>query len=55
MKTEIIKTNPNEIRYVKSQKRGWVAINKNDRDWLYSVSEEVMYKRMIGEDSGNLL
>ena len=31
-----------EIRFVKSQKKGWVAITKGDRDWDSGISEKEM-------------
>ncbi len=54
MKTDYIKTDKHEIRYVKSQKFGWVSVQFGDRDWIYSVSEAVMYKRMTMEDALSL-
>jgi hypothetical protein len=31
-----------EIRFVQSQKKGWVAITKGDRDWEFGISEKEM-------------
>ena len=31
-----------EVRFVKSQKKGWVAITKEDRDWNSGISEKEM-------------
>ena len=36
-------------RFVKSQKRGWVEITKNDRDWDSGVSEAEMDKSINDE------
>ena len=35
-----------EIRFVKSQKKGWVAITKEDRDWNSGISEKEMLIRL---------
>lgn len=41
--------NKTEIRFVKSQKKGWVAITKGDRDWDSGISEDEMMNRLINE------
>ena len=41
--------NKTEIRFVKSQKKGWVAITKGDRDWNSSISEDEMMNHLINE------
>lgn len=38
-----------EVRFVKSQKKGWVAITKGDRDWDSGISEDEMMNRLINE------
>ena len=38
-----------EVRFVKSQKKGWVAITKGDRDWDSVISEDEMMNRLINE------
>jgi len=38
-----------EVRFVKSQKKGWVAITKGDRDWESGISEDEMMNRLINE------
>ena len=38
-----------EVRFVKSQKKGWVAITKGDRDWNSSISEDEMMNHLINE------
>ena len=38
-----------EIRFVKSQKKGWVAITKDDRDWDFGISEDEMMNHLINE------
>ena len=35
-----------EIRFVKSQKKGWVAITKGDRDWNSGISEAEMFEKL---------
>ena len=35
-----------EIRFVKSQKKGWVAIVQGDRDWDSGISEDEMFKKL---------
>ena len=34
-----------EIRFVKSQKKGWVAITRGDRDWDAGISEDEMMNK----------
>ena len=41
--------NKTEIRFIKSQKKGWVAITKEDRDWDSGISEDEMMNRLINE------
>ena len=36
--------NKTEIRFVKSQKKGWVAITKEDRDWNSGISEDELFE-----------
>jgi|TARA_B110000285_G_scaffold225626_1_gene284156 hypothetical protein len=36
-----------EVKYIESQKYGWVAITEEDRDWHYGVTEKVMVEQMI--------
>ena len=38
-----------EIRFVKSQKKGWVAITRGDRDWDAGISEDEMMNKLINE------
>ena len=38
-----------EVRFVKSQKKGWVAITKGARDWDSGISEDEMMNRLINE------
>ena len=38
-----------EVRFVKSQKKGWVAITKGDRDWNSGISEDDMMNHLINE------
>ena len=38
-----------EIQFVKSQKKGWVAITKADRDWHFGISEDEMMNHLINE------
>ena len=38
-----------EVRFVKSQKKGWGAITKGDRDWDSGISEDEMMNRLINE------
>jgi len=38
-----------EVRFVKSQKKGWVAITKGDRDWESGISEDDMMNHLINE------
>ena len=38
-----------EVRFVKSQKKGWVAITKGDRDWDSGISEDEMMNHLINE------
>ena len=33
-----------EIRFVNTQKKGWVAITKGDRDWDSGISEKELQK-----------
>ena len=35
-----------EIRFVNSQKKGWVAITKGDRDWNSGISEDELQKHL---------
>ena len=41
--------NETEIRFIKSQKKGWVAITKGDRDWDAGISEDEMMNKLINE------
>ena len=36
-----------EVRYVDSQKYGWVAITEGDRDWDFGVTEKIMVEQMV--------
>ena len=36
-----------EVRYVDSQKYGWVAIKEGDRDWDFGVTEKIMVEQMV--------
>ena len=38
-----------EIRFVKSQKKGWGAITRGDRDWDAGISEDEMMNNLINE------
>lgn len=35
------------VRYIESQKYGWMAITEEDRDWHFGVIEKVMVEQMI--------
>ena len=41
--------NETEIRFIKSQKKGWVAITKGDRDWDAGISEDEMFNIQVNE------
>tara|TARA_B100001245_G_scaffold232578_1_gene214937 strand:- start:218 stop:409 length:192 start_codon:yes stop_codon:yes gene_type:complete len=38
-----------EVRFVKSQKKGWVPIVRGDRDWNSGISEDELLKLKIEE------
>ena len=47
--------NKTEIRFIKTQKKGWVAITKGDRDWDSGISEDEMMNHLINEAEHNMV